>query len=163
MTLWGTIAGGFIGTIVLTTGLRLAQQLGITRMDLPLMLGTVFTSNRSRASAIGYATHFVNGLLFSLLYYAVFRAVGHAGWLFGLGLGFVHGIFAGGALVAVLLPAGHPRMGTPWSDAEETPLLEPPGFLLENYGERTAIANLLGHLAYGAIVGGFAGHLTRLF
>ena len=56
----------------------------------------------------------------------------------------------------VLLPAVHPRMGTPWSDAEETPLLEPPGFLLVNYGRRTALGTLLGHVAYGAIVGGFA-------
>jgi hypothetical protein len=163
VTFWGAIAGGFVGTVVLTTGLRLAQQTGMTRMDLPLLLGTVFTANRSRASVIGYAVHFLNGLVFALLYYAVFRAVGHAGWLFGLGLGAVHAIFAGGALVAVLLPAVHPRMGTPWSDAEETPLLEPPGFLLGNYGERTAIGNFVGHLAYGAIVGGFAGHLTHWY
>jgi hypothetical protein len=163
VTFWGTLAGGFIGTVVLTSGLRLAQELGVTRMDLPLLLGTVFTENRSRANVIGYAVHFLNGLVFSILYYAVFRAVDHAGWLVGLGLGAVHALFAGGALVGVLLPAVHPRMGTPWSDAEETPLLEPPGFLLENYGSRTAIGNLLAHLAYGAIVGGFAGHLTRLY
>jgi hypothetical protein len=163
VTFWGTLAGGFIGTVVLTSGLRLAQETGMTRMDLPLLLGTVFTDHRSRANVIGYAVHFVNGLLFALLYYAVFRAVGHAGWLFGLALGAVHALFAGGALVGVLLPAIHPRMGTPWSDAEETPLLEPPGFMLENYGSRTALGNLLAHLAYGAIVGGCAGHLTRWF
>jgi hypothetical protein len=63
----------------------------------------------------------------------------------------------------VLLPAVHPRMGSPWSDAAETPLLEPPGFMLNNYGERTAIVTVLLHLAYGAIVGGFAGGLTRLW
>ncbi len=160
MTLWGTLAGGFVGTIVLTTGLRLAQELGLTRMDIPLLLGAVFTAHRSRANVIGYFLHFVNGILFALGYYAVFRAVGHAGWLFGLALGLVHGLFAGGALVNVLLPAVHPRMGTPWSDAEETPLLEPPGFLLENYGPRTALGNLAAHLLYGAIVGGFAAHLT---
>lgn len=124
-------------------------------MDIPLLLGTVFTPHRSRANVIGYAVHFANGLLFALVYWLIFRAVGHAGWLFGLGLGAVHAL-SGGALVGVLLPAVHPRMGTPWSDAEETPLLEPPGFMLENYGPRTAIGNLLAHLAYGAIVGGFA-------
>ncbi len=161
MTVWAALAGGFVGTIVLTSSLRLAQETGLTRMDIPLLLGTVFTSNRSRANFIGYAVHFVNGLLFALLYYLVFRAVGHAGWLFGLALGAVHALFAGGALVGVLLPAVHPRMGTPWSDAEETPLLEPPGFLLENYGSRTAIGTLGAHLLYGAIVGGFAGHLNN--
>jgi hypothetical protein len=159
MTIWGALAGGVIGTVVLTGGLRVAQGAGWTRMDIPLLLGTVFTDRRSRASVLGYAIHFVNGLLFALAYYAIFRAVDHAGWLFGAALGVVHAIFSGGALVTVLLPAVHPRMGTPWSDATRTPLLEPPGFMLLNYGRRTVVATLLAHVAYGAIVGGFAARL----
>ena len=156
MTLWGALAGGVVGTIVLTSGLRLAQELGWTRMDIPLLLGTVFTDDRGRATVIGVAVHFLNGLLFALGYYAIFRAVDQAGWAFGAALGVVHAALAGGVLVTVLLPAVHPRMGTPWSDAEETPLLEAPGFMLLNYGRRTALWTLLGHVAYGAIVGGFA-------
>ena len=156
MTLWGALAGGFVGTIVLTSGLRLAQELGWTRMDIPLLLGTVFTDDRDRATVIGVAVHFLNGLLFALGYYAIFSAVDQAGWLFGAALGVVHAALAGGVLVTLLLPAVHPRMGTPWSDAEETPLLEPPGFLLVNYGRRTALWTLIGHVAFGAIVGGFA-------
>jgi hypothetical protein len=159
VTIWGALAGGVVGTIVLTSALRLAQELGYTRMDIPLLLGTVFTDRRGPASVIGYVIHFANGLVFALAYYAVFRAVSHAGWLFGAALGVVHAALAGGVLVTVLLPAVHPRMGTPWSDAEETPILEPPGFLLMNYGRRTAIWSLLTHLAYGAIVGGFAARL----
>ena len=159
MTAWGALAGGAVGTIVLTSALRISQELGWTRMDIPLLLGTVFTDRRGRASVIGYAVHFANGLLFALAYYAVFRAVGHAGWLFGAALGVVHAALAGGALLTVLLPAVHPRMGTPWSDAEETPLLEAPGFMLQNYGQRTVIWTLAGHVLYGAIVGGFAAQL----
>ena len=156
MTLWGALAGGFVGTLVLTSGLRVAQELGWTRMDIPLLLGTVFTDDRGRATVIGVAIHFLNGLLFALGYYAIFRAVDQAGWAFGAVLGVAHAALAGGVLVTLLLPAVHPRMGTPWSDAEETPLLEPPGFLLVNYGRRTALWTLLGHVAFGAIVGGFA-------
>jgi hypothetical protein len=156
VTLWGALAGGFVGTIVLTSGLRVAQELGWTRMDIPLLLGTVFTDDRDRATVIGVAVHFLNGLLFALGYYAIFLAVDQAGWAFGAALGVVHAALAGGVLVTLLLPAVHPRMGTPWSDAEETPLLEPPGFLLVNYGRRTALWTLLGHVVYGAIVGGFA-------
>jgi hypothetical protein len=159
VTLWGALAGGAVGTILLTSGLRMAQELGWTRMDIPLLLGTVFTDRRGPASVIGYIVHFVNGLLFALAYYAVFRAVGHAGWLFGAALGLVHASLAGGALLTVLLPAVHPRMGSPWSDAEETPLLEAPGFLLMNYGRRTLVWTLVGHVIYGAIVGGFAARL----
>jgi hypothetical protein len=157
--IWGALAGGLVGTVVLTTGLRLAQELGWTRMDVPLLLGTAFSASRSRAEVIGYAVHFLNGLLFALAYGLVFAATGRADWLLGLGLGFVHALFAGGALVNVLLPAVHPRMGTPWSDAEETPLLEPPGFMLANYGRATAAVTVALHLAYGAIVGAFAGGL----
>ena len=156
MTIWGALAGGVVGTIVLTSGLRIAQAGGWTRMDIPLLLGTMFTDNRSRASALGYLLHFVNGVLFALAYYAVFSAVGHAGWAFGAVLGLIHAAFSGGALVNAILPAVHPRMGTPWSDAEETPILEPPGFMLVNYGRRTALWTAVTHIAYGAIVGGFA-------
>ena len=157
--IWGALAGGLVGTVVLTSGLRLARELGWTRMDIPLLLGTAFTTSRSRAEVIGFAIHFVNGLLFALAYAFVFAATGRADWLLGLGLGLVHALFAGGALVNVLLPAVHPRMGTPWSDAEETPLLEPPGFMLSNYGRATAAVTVVLHLAYGAIVGAFAGGL----
>jgi hypothetical protein len=159
MSLVGALAGGFVGTVVLTTGLRLAQELGLTRMDIPLLLGTIFSQDRSRANLIGYALHFFNGLIFSLLYAGVFFAVGQAGWLFGAVLGLVHAAFAGGALVNVLLPALHPHMGTPWSDARESPILAPAGFMLRNYGRYTALATAVAHLAYGAIVGGFAAGL----
>jgi len=160
VTLWGALVGGVVGTIVLTSGLRVAQELGVTRMDIPLLLGTIFTDRRDRASVIGYVIHFFNGLLFALAYYGVFRAVGHAGWLFGAALGLVHAALEGGLLLTVLLPAVHPRMGTPWTDAEETPLLEAPGFLLANYGRRTVIWTLFGHIVFGAIVGGFAAQLS---
>jgi hypothetical protein len=159
VSVWGALAGGAVGTVVLSSGYRIAEELGWTRMDLPLLLGTIFTERRSRASAIGLVLHVVNGLLFSLLYAAVFAAVGHAGWELGLALGAAQAMFAGGVLVNVALPAVHPRMGRPWSDASQTALLEPPGFLLHNYGRGTAAVTLVLHLAYGAIVGAFAAGL----
>jgi hypothetical protein len=157
-TVWGALAGGVVGTAVLTSGLRLSQEFGLTRMDLPLLLGTIFTERRGAASLIGYVVHFANGLVFSLVYAGVFVATDRAGWLFGLALGAVHALFAGGLLVTIL-PAVHPRMGSAWSDARETPLLEPPGFMLFNYGRRTALLTVVLHLAYGTIVGGFAAGL----
>jgi hypothetical protein len=152
----GALAGGFVGTLVLTTGSRLAQELGWTRMDIPLLLGTAFTSDRNRAAALGYALHFANGIAFALLYGLVFEAIGRAGLLLGLALGFVHGLFAGGVLLNVLLPVVHPRMGAPWTDAREAPILEQPGFLLSNYGRSTMLLTGLLHLVYGALVGVFA-------
>jgi hypothetical protein len=156
MTVWGALAGGFLGTLVLTTGLRTANELGLTRIDLPFLLGTALTSDRARAKALGYLLHLVAGELFALVYYAIFAATDTSGWLLGALLGLLHGIVSATALVNILLPVVHPRMGSALSAADRSPLLEPPGFLMRNYGRGTPIATLLAHVAYGAIVGGFA-------
>jgi hypothetical protein len=156
MTVWGALAGGFLGTLVLTTGLRTANELGLTRIDLPFLLGTALTSDRARAKALGYLLHLVAGELFALIYYAIFAAIDTSGWLLGALLGLLHGIVSATALVNILLPVVHPRMGSALSAADSSPLLEPPGFLLRNYGHGTPIATLVAHVAYGAIVGGFA-------
>jgi hypothetical protein len=161
MSVWGTLVGGFAGTLVLTMTLATASHLRLTRMDIPFLLGTAWTDDRSRARVVGYALHFVAGLIFSLAYYAAFRTLGHAGWALGMLFGLVHGLFAGTTLVNVLLPAIHPRMGTSFSAANSSPLLEPPGFMLVNYGRATPIVTLLAHLAYGAIVGAFTGASSR--
>lgn len=49
----------------------------------------------------------------------------------------------------------HPRMGSPLTSAPEVALLEPPGFLMLNYGPSTPVITVLAHIGYGAIVGGF--------
>jgi hypothetical protein len=156
MSVWGALAGGFIGTLVLTTALRTANELGLTRIDLPFLLGTAVTGDRARAKALGYLMHLAAGELFALAYYAIFAATHTSGWTLGALLGLLHGIVSATALVNILLPAVHPRMGNELTAANSSPLLEPPGFLLRNYGRATPIATLLAHIAYGAIVGGFA-------
>ena len=154
MTIWGALAGGFVGTLVLTTGLRTATELRLTRIDLPFLLGTAFTSDRIRARALGYGLHFVAGLAFASVYYAIFTAIDEASWWLGAAFGLIHALFAATALVNILLPLVHPRMATPFSAADATPLLEPPGFLLRNYGVSTPVVMVIVHLLYGAIVGG---------
>jgi hypothetical protein len=155
VNLWAALAGGFVGTLVLTTGLRLANEVRLTRTDLPFLLGTVVTDDRVRAKAIGYLLHFVNGQVFALLYYAVFAALGYASWWLGAIFGLLHGLVAATAIVNVLLPIVHPRMGTPFTSAPKTSQLEPPGFLMLNYGPGTPVAMLAAHAAYGAIIGAF--------
>ena len=155
MSVRGALAGGLLGTFVLTTVLRTASELGLTRVDLPFLLGTAFTADRSRAKVVGYFAHFGFGLLFASGYYVVFLAIDAGGWILGALFGVLHGLFAGTALVNILLPVVHPRMGKPWSDASSQPLLEPPGFLMLNYGRATPAVSMIAHMAYGAIVGGF--------
>ena len=156
MSIWGALAGGLIGTLVLTTALRAANELGLTRIDLPFLLGTAVTGDRTRAKALGYLLHLGAGELFALAYYAVFIAIDTSGWPLGALFGLLHGIVSSTALVGTLLPVVHPRMGSALTAADSSPLLEPAGFLLRNYGRGTPIVTLLAHIAYGVIVGGFA-------
>jgi hypothetical protein len=155
VSVWGALVGGFLGTVVLTTTLRAASEYRLTRMDIPFLLGTAFSEDRRRAKAIGYVLHFLAGLVFALMYWIAFRVLGESSWWLGGLFGLVHVAFAGSALVNILLPAVHPRMGTHATAASSTPLLEPPGFMLRNYGRRTPLVAVLAHVAYGVIVGTF--------
>jgi uncharacterized membrane protein YagU involved in acid resistance len=124
-------------------------------MDIPFLLGTAFSADRARAKAVGYALHFAFGMLFALVYYALFRTLGEASWWLGALFGAAHALFAGTTLINVLLPAIHPRMGTSITAADASPMLEPPGFMLMHYGVSTPVVTLIVHVAYGAIVGEF--------
>jgi hypothetical protein len=147
------IAAGFVGTLVMTTIMRGAGEFGMTRMDFALLLGTTVSDNRRRARALGYVFHFVIGVGFALAYAAFFQIVGRGGWTTGALLGALHAVFDGTVLVNVLLPVVHPRIGTPETAAHEIALVEPPGFLMLNYGRNSFLVALVAHMAYGAVVG----------
>lgn len=154
MDLWPVLLWGFAGTTILTTILRTSQALGLTRMDIPLMLGLMLTPNRDRAKALGFLLHLFNGWLFSLVYAAFFEELDLATWWSGAVIGAVHGFF----VLAVGLPAlpgMHPRMASDAMGPEPTRALEPPGFLAMNYGRRTPLVTLLAHVVFGAILGTF--------
>lgn len=154
MTLfWSEVVGGFAGTLVLTTVARSASELGLTRMDIPFLLGTAVTDNRRKARAIGYCFHFALGVVFALAYGAFFLAIGWSSWWLGAIIGALQALFTGTVLINVLLPIVHPRMGTPDTGANDVTLLEPPGFLLLNYGRNAFLVTLTAHIVYGAIVG----------
>ena len=151
--LWSSLAGGFLGTLALSTMLRSAGELGFTRMDLPFLLGTSVTDNRRRAKVYGYLFHFTLGLCFAVLYGICFAAIGRSGWWVGALVGALHALFTSTVLVNIVLPVIHRRIGTPETAANEIALIEPPGFLMLNYGRNTFLVTLIAHMAYGAIVG----------
>ena len=145
---------GFVATVVLTGLMSVSQGLGLTRMSLPYMLGTMFTPDRDRAKVIGFFVHLVNGWSLAIVYAAAFQSWRRATWWLGAGIGLVHGLFV---LVTVmpLLPGLHPRMASEQRGPTPTRQLEPPGFMALNYGRRTPLSVLLAHLVYGAILGLF--------
>lgn len=145
---------GFVATVFLTTLMAAAQGLGLSRMSLPFMLGTLFTADRDRAMVIGFGFHFANGWLFALFYALVFENLGYSGWWLGAVIGLSQGLTVLIALMPIL-PALHPRMASEHRGPEPTRALEPPGFMALNYGRQTPVVTLFAHLVYGAILGGF--------
>ncbi len=144
----------FVATVFLTGILRGSQSVGVTRMDIPLMLGTMITPDRDRAKVVGALAHFVNGWLVGGIYVTAFHSWKRSGILLGALIGLVHGLFV---LVTVLplLPGAHRRMASDFTGPEPTTRLEPPGFLALNYGRRTPIVTIGAHMIYGAILGRF--------
>ncbi len=145
---------GFVGTVVLTSVMSGSQGMRFTRMNVPYMLGTVFTMNRDRAKLLGFLVHLVNGWLFSLLYVAAFQAWNLATWWLGAAIGFVHASFVLTAGMRIL-PGLHPRMASEMQGPTVARQLEPPGFLALNYGFRTPLTVVVAHILFGAIIGAF--------
>lgn len=145
---------GFAATVALTTIMAASKPLGATRIDIPFLLGTMFTGNRNRAPFYGFISHIIIGWIFSFIYFAAFESSGIRNWWFGMAIGFVHGSFV---LTAGLQILGvfHPRMAQPHQGPTPTKQLQPPGFFALNYGRGTPLITMIAHLIYGGILGAF--------
>ncbi len=154
MLMLAWLVWGFAATVVLTTIIAATQGLGMTRMNIPGMLGTMVTRDRDRAKPIGIAMHLAAGWVFSLIYVATFQQWGGATWWKGAAIGFVHGAFV---LVVLFpaLPGMHPAMASERRGPTVTRLLEPPGFLGLHYGLQTPITVIVAHVVFGVVLGSF--------
>jgi hypothetical protein len=154
MNVGNLILWGFAATLILTTIMAASKPLGYTRMDLPFILGTMFTPDRNKAPLIGFLVHLFMGWIFAFIYGAAFESSSWPTWWFGMTIGFVHGAFVLTVGIS-MLNFSHPRMASPFQGPTPTKQLEPAGFLALNYGKGTPIVTLLAHLAYGAVLGTF--------
>ncbi|WP_276372881.1 hypothetical protein [Chryseolinea sp. H1M3-3] len=148
------ILWGFAATVILTTIMVSSKYLGLTRIDLPFMLGTIFTGSRDKAVRIGFLSHIIMGWIFAFIYGLAFNIADLHTWWFGLGIGFVHTAFVLTSGLQIL-SSFHPRMARPFQGPTPTRQLEPPGFLALNYGKGTPIATCLAHVIYGTVLGIF--------
>ncbi|HEY7354439.1 MAG TPA: hypothetical protein VH596_16845 [Terriglobales bacterium] len=146
------VLSGFVATLALSTLLATSQGLGLTRMNVPYLLGTIITPQREKARLYGFFAHFLNGWVFSLIYIYIFQARHMVNWWLGLLIGLAHGFFML-TVIMTLLPSLHPRMATEQKGPNSRRQLEPPGFMALNYGYQTPLSILVSHAAFGAILG----------
>lgn len=143
---------GLGATAGLTAVMIAAQLAGLTRLDLPLVLGTFATEDPDRARVYGFFIHLAVGQGFALGYATTFALLDRATWWLGALLGVLHAAVA----LTVILPllAGvHPRMASHRAGPATTHVLEPPGLFALNYGVQTPAVATAAHLAYGLLLG----------
>ncbi|MBW3667085.1 MAG: hypothetical protein KY394_05765 [Actinobacteria bacterium] len=145
---------GPVATVLLTAAMVGAQLAGLTRLDIPLMLGTFFTGDPDRGRFIGFILHLISGQFFALFYGLAFAGLGRSEWWLGALFGVAHSAVAGAVLVPMLTTI-HPRMATERAGPTTTTILEPPGLMALNYGWSTPLVAMAAHAGYGAILGVF--------
>jgi hypothetical protein len=148
------LVSGVSATIAMTTLMAVSHGIGLTRMSIPFLLGTILTPNRDRALVVGAVFHMLNGCLFAFFYAVLFEALGRRNWWLGATIGFVHAVFVLSVGMPIL-PGLHPRMVSEYYGPTPNRRLQPPGFFARNYGRQTAAVTIGAHVLYGAIVGGF--------
>jgi uncharacterized membrane protein YagU involved in acid resistance len=108
MDIAGAILAGLAGTAVMTVLMYVAPMMGMQKMDIVGMLGSMFTANKGVATMLGLMAHFLAGAVFALIYALLWSiGFGSVTWLWGLVFGAVHGIVA--MVVVPLLMRMHPR------------------------------------------------------
>lgn len=152
MNIGDVILWGFGATVLLTIIMSISKPLGFTRMDIPFLLGTMFTANRNKAPFYGLISHIIIGWIFAFIYAFAFELSGIKSWWLGLLIGFVHGLFVLSAGLQII-SSFHPRMAHPHQGPTPTKQLQPPGFFALNYGRQTPAISLIAHLIYGAVLG----------
>ena len=143
---------GLVATAALTSVMIIAQLGGLTRLDLPLLLGTIVTENPDRARAVGFFIHLGIGQGFAFGYAAAFALLDTATWWLGALLGLLQAAVALTVLVP-LLAGVHPRIASTRAGPSSTAVLEPPGLFGLNYGVQTPIVVVVAHLVYGIALG----------
>lgn len=143
---------GLVATATLTAVMIAAQLAGWTRLDLPLLLGTMVTADPDRARVAGFFIHLAIGEAFALGYAAAFALLDTATWWLGALFGLVHVGLALTVLVP-LLPGIHPRMASDRAGPASVAVLEPPGLLGLNYGVQTPVVAIVAHVAFGIALG----------
>lgn len=143
---------GLVATTVLTAVMIAAEMAGLTRLDLPLLLGTFFTENPDRARLAGFLVHLGIGQGFALGYAASFALLGTATWWLGAVFGLLH-VTVSLTVLVPLLGGIHPRIASERAGPRSTAVLEPPGLLGLNYGPQTPAVAVAAHLAYGIALG----------
>lgn len=141
----GAVLWGIVATAAFTGFMMMGKAMGMTRMDLLDLLGSMFQRPHTPASrATGAAIHHINGALLAVAWvYGVQLINWPANWLTAMIWGAA--LWALALLILTSIGGVHPAVRR----GEE----EDPGTAATNLGRMTPAGSLMGHLVYGAVLG----------
>lgn len=136
----GIIVAGLVGTAIITMLMYyVGPVMGMPRMDIAQLLGSMVLPQGSSALALGMMVHFVMGVVFVVVYAAVWNATGiDVTWWSGLILGAVHTAVAFAGMGMIMPMHREVKVGSLAS-----PLAG---------GAKGMMGMLMGHLVFGLVV-----------
>lgn len=132
------LIAGVLAGIGMEAVLWVVGTAGWAKADMIVALGSLFTQSRANAWRVGAALHASAAIGFAVLYTLLMLKLGYTAMpqsmMLGAGIGFIHGLIV--------------SLGLVWVVAEQHPLTE-----FNEAGLAIGLSHILGHVAYGAIVG----------
>ncbi len=145
-------ATGFAATVLMTALMYMAPLMGMPKMDIATMLGTMFLASPGAAFWLGLMIHLMMGtVLFPAIYHFLLQPVSGS----GSGRGLLFGLLLWATANLMVMPMMgriHPMV--------KNGMMPAPGFLMLNLGVMAPIGSLIGHLLYGVVLGKLAGPKT---
>ncbi|MBI3159434.1 MAG: hypothetical protein HYZ26_07535 [Chloroflexi bacterium] len=142
MNIIAAVIAGLVGTAALSLLMVMAPKMGMPRMAIWDMLGTMFSKEGN--TALGWILHFMMGVVFAIVYAVIWNSgIGAATALSGLTFGAVHWLAVG------LIMGGMPMMH---AGIQAGTVAAPGLYMTRNGGLMAFMGGLVGHLVYGLVV-----------
>lgn len=141
MNILNSVIAGIIATIVFTTVLMMAPKMGMPKMDIVSLLGSMFGKPNQ---ALGWMMHLMMGIIFALIYAFLWsNGIVTATWTSGLVFGAVHWLVVG--VVMGMIPMMHVGI--------KSGAVQAPGMWMTNSGGFMAfMGGLVGHMIFGVVI-----------
>jgi len=142
MDILGAIVAGVVGTTVMTMVMMMAPKMGMPKMDIVGMLGSMFSADGNRM--VGMVMHFMMGIVFAIVYALLWNAgVGTVTLLWGVIFGTGHWLIAGVMMGSAAMMHAGVKAGT----------VNAPGvYMINNGGMMAFMGGLIGHVIFGMVV-----------
>lgn len=127
------IIAGSTGRMAMLLLIYGGPLIGLPRIDVVSMLGSLAAPNKQDAVTLGGAIHFSMGILFAIIYAALWSVgIGRPTWWWGIIFGTIHGLLIIGGLLVVM--RRYPQLSASFN------------------GLSGMVAILLNHVVFGIVV-----------